>query len=421
MKIEEKAVELLKSCYVCDSCLGRNFGQLLSGLTNKQRGNIIRHYLAFLIDSGETLDINLSNFYGMKFRNVKFKPEKPENCKVCQNFFLKIDKIAERIVKTLKKVEFSTFLVGSVLPDVLMKTEEELWSEIGVEFTESIKSEINREIGKAIEKQTKKRFEQRNPDITIVMDFKTNKIRIERRSLYIFGSYQKLARGIPQTKWLCRMCEGRGCKNCKGKGKMYPISVQEIIEKPFLEETGSEKSSFHGSGREDIDARCLGWRPFVIEIENPVKRSVDLRKIKKEINKSKKVKVRKLRLTTKDTIKQLKFSRSEKTYMLVVEFDKAIDRKKLKELKTIVETPIIQKTPLRVVHRRADKFRKRLVKKLSYKILGKKKLQLTIRAEAGLYIKELITSDEGRTKPSIANILDNKVKRINLDIIKIHK
>lgn len=89
-------------------------------------------------------------------------------------------------------------------------------------------------------------------------------------------------------------------------------------------------------------------------------------------------------------------------------------------MKQLTKEPILQKTPLRVVHRRADKFRKRSVKKISWKLLSRKKLQLKIRGESGLYIKELITGDEGRTKPNASDLLENKVKKISLDVIKIH-
>lgn len=421
MKVEEKAIEILKDSYTCDRCLGRQFGDLLSGYTNEQRGKIIRQFIAFLIDSGEKIDVDLSNFYGIRFRNVKIKLEKPKRCKICKNFFLeKIDRTAKSIVKELRGIEFDTFQVGSIVPDVLLKTEEEIWSKTGIEFCEPIKSEINRELGKNIERLTKKKFAQKNPDVTAIVNLNTGKIRVEIRSLYILGSYQKLKRGIPQTKWICRYCNGKGCKHCKGKGKLYPTSIQEIIEKPLLKVVKSKKSSFHGAGRADIDARELDYRPFVIEIEKPIKRRIDLKKIEKQINKTGKVKVKGLKFTTKDTIRKIKFAKIDKTYLATVEFEKTIDKKKLKELKKIEKEPILQKTPLRVVHRRADKFRKRLAKKISWKVSGRSRLQLKVTGESGLYIKELITGDEGRTKPNVSEILENKVKKITLDVIKIH-
>jgi tRNA pseudouridine synthase 10 len=421
MKILENTIAAMKENYICDNCLGRTCASLLSGYSNEQRGKILRQFIAFLIDSGEKIDVDLSNFYGIKFRNVKIKPEKPTECKICKNFFLKkIDEVTKNIIKKLDGAEFKTFLIGSVPSNESAKMEEEMWNKIGIEFCEPMKSEINRELGKRIEKLTRKEFDSKNPDVTAVIDLNTDKIRTDIRSLYVFGKYKKLVRGIPQAKWICLNCNGKGCTHCKGEGKLYPTSVQEIIEKPLLKATKSRKSKLSASGREDIDARCLDWRPFVIELIKPIKRKINLKKIEKEINKSKKVNVNGLKFATKDLILGIKTSRIDKTYLAIVDFKNLIDKKKLKKLKKLKMQSILQKTPLRVVHRRADKFRKRIVKSISWKLLNKKRMQFKIRAEAGLYIKELISGDEGRTKPNISELLDNKVKRISLDVIKIH-
>jgi tRNA pseudouridine synthase 10 len=421
MRLEEKIVEALKEGFVCDNCIGRLVANLLSGFSNNERGRIFRYYIAFLIDSGEKIDVDMSNFYGIKFRNVKLDIKKPEKCKICKNFFLEeIDKVANEIAKELKGVEFKTFLIGSVPTEDMLKEEEKLYEKIGTDFVEPIKSEINRELGKRIERKTGKLFSQKNPDITILANLKTGKIKKEIRSLYILGKYKKLARGMPQTKWVCSNCRGKGCVKCGGTGKLYSTSVQEIIERPLLKITKAKKSALHAEGREDIDARCLDYRPFVIELKKPLGREFNLRKMEKKINKSKKVKVRLLAFTTKDAILKLKTERIDKSYFAEVEFERPIERKKLKELKKLVKEPILQKTPLRVVHRRADKFRKRLVKKVSWKLVGDKRLILKIRAESGLYIKELITGDGGRTRPSVAELIVNKPKKIKLDVIKIH-
>jgi tRNA pseudouridine synthase 10 len=424
MKIVEIATEVLRENFLCDHCLGRIFANLLTGYSNEERGKIIRNFLAFLIDSGEKIEINPANFYGIKFRNAKIEAQKPTKCFICGNFFdEKIDGIVKRVLEKLKKFEFDSFLVGSKLPDDMLAIEEKILEKANIEWVEPIKAEINREIGKRIQALTKKRFELKNPHVTILVDLKNDKISLQIRSLYIFGKYKKLVRGIPQTKWLCRKCGGKGCINCGGKGKLYPTSVQEEIEKPLLKATGAKKSSLHASGREDIDARCLDWRPFIIELKKPIKRRIKIRELQKEINKSKKVKVCKLRIIKdgKVEIRQLKSKRADKEYLAEVTFKKPIEKEKLKELKKLTLEPILQKTPLRVIHRRADKFRKRAVKSISWKLLSNKKLRLRIMAESGLYIKELINGDQGRTKPSVAEILENEVEKIILDVIKIYE
>jgi len=82
MKLEKNAISILKKGFLCDHCLGRQFSQLLSGLTNKERGKVIRKYIAFLIDSGEKIEVDTSNFYGIKFKNVKIKAKKQNYTKI---------------------------------------------------------------------------------------------------------------------------------------------------------------------------------------------------------------------------------------------------------------------------------------------------------------------------------------------------
>ena len=401
--VKEKAIEILKEGYVCDRCLGRNFAQLLSGLTNEKRGEIIRNYLAILIDSGEEFDINDSNFYGIKFHIKKIVTKGPKKCSICSDIFSELKKKAKQIVKELKNYEYKTFLIGCKLTLDLIKREQEVWGKIGIEWCESVKSEINRELGKEISKLTGKDMNRKLPDIVITIDLKNDSIDLDVRSIYVYGKYQKLVRGIPQTKW---------------KKKVFPTSVQEIIEKPFLKQTKSEGSSFHGSGREDVNVRCLGWRPFVLELINPRKRKLKFKKILEEVNKSKKVKVKSLKIVGREHVRRIKFADYDKTYKAIVKFEKRVENlKKVSETKGVL---ISQKTPIRVLRRRSDKVRRRKIIDISFKILSDNEVEFQIKTQAGVYVKEFITGDKGRTEPSISGILGNKVKKIDLDVIKIH-
>jgi len=420
-KVTKKAIELMKSGYICDNCLGRQFAELLSGMSNAQRGKIVRQYVGFIVDSGEKIDVDTSNFDGMKFRNVKLKVKKPKKCEVCKNFFLEqIDKLAGDVVKKLANYEFDTFLIGTVLNTELFRSEEALWERAGIEFVERLKGEINRELGKRVEKKIKQKVDMKQPDITVVVDMTRDEIRLQIRSLFLYGKYQKLVRGIPQSRWDCMKCSGKGCVRCAGEGKLYKTSVQEIIEKPMIPAAKAKKSKFHGAGREDVDARCLGKRPFVLEMVRPKRRKMSLKKLQAEINKSKKVKVFGLKIAAKKNIEDVKNARYDKTYEAEVTFAKKIDKQKLKLLKQFDGEVISQRTPQRVAHRRANLTRKRGVRKLTAKVIGERKMIVKIRGEAGLYIKELISGDDGRTQPNVAELLGNKVKNIKLDVIKIH-
>jgi len=392
---------------LCDHCLGRLYSGLLRGLTNEERGKIIRTSMAMMID-GKLINysnLELSNFYGFKFRN-NIKTKKPDKCWLCSDLFDSLDKFAKNAEKKLKNIEFNSFLVGSRVQEKIFGKEEKLWEITGIEFVESIKSEINRELGKKIGRLVKKPVKFKNPDIVIIADFIKNDIEIKINSLYILGFYKKLKRGIPQSKW--------------GTPGKYKTSVQEIVAKPFMKSTKGKNNAFHGYGREDIDARCLDWRPFVIEIIEPKKRKISLKKLEKQINKSKKIRVKILKISDKNTVRRIKSERGDKTYRVLVKLNKPIEKRELRKLKGLVGV-INQRTPIRVSHRRADLIRKRNVKDIKYKQINKKTLELKIKASAGLYIKELVTGNNGRTKPSVSGILNCETSVKELDVIKIER
>jgi tRNA pseudouridine synthase 10 len=406
MKIAE---ELLKKHYVCDWCLGRAFAQLLSGYTNKERGKVVRTSLAMVIDSGESMQIEPSNFHGYNFRNNKDfakKIKKPKKCYVCRNIFDDLDKIADKVVKEVKGLEFKDFVVGSRISKELLEVEEDVWERVGIDYCEQLRAELNRELGKILEKKLKKPANLKDPEMTILINLEKNLIELTVRPLFIFGFYNKLKRGFPQSKW--------------GTPGVYKTSVEEIIAKPAMKLSKGKDHKFHGAGREDIDARCFGWRPFVVEIDEPQLRKIDLKKVLKQINKTKKVKVKELSLVDMKTVRKIKKARPDKTYRALIKLNKPIKRKDLNQLKKLVGS-IKQQTPKRVLHRRADLERSRKVKSIKTKFKNKKTFELIVKGTSGLYIKELISGDFGRTKPSVSELLDRKATCKELDIIEIQK
>ncbi|MEM5784182.1 MAG: tRNA pseudouridine(54/55) synthase Pus10 [Candidatus Aenigmatarchaeota archaeon] len=402
---------------ICDNCLGRQYAQLLSGFSNKERGNCLRLFFSFLIDGNlinqEVLNkLEPSNFKNFTFRQNKnfyelVKKSEIKKCKICNDFFKEdIEKYVEKIIKKLKEYEFSTFLVGTKPSKEMLNSEEKLWEKIGISFCEPIKAEINREIGKRLEKNTKKKAELKNPDISIILDLNENKINFQVKSLFILGYYKKLKRGFPQCKW--------------GTPGKYKTSVEEEIGRPLLKITKGKTHKFHGYGREDIDALCLGDRAFVIEIKEPRKRNIDLKDAMKKINKSNKIKVKGLKIVDMNVVRKIKEEHGDKEYRAEVVLDKPIKKEDLKKLKNLIGV-IEQRTPLRVSHRRSDLIRKKYVKKISWKFINSKKFEIKIKTNAGLYIKELISGDNGRTKPSISEILQRNAKCKKLDVIWLEK
>ncbi len=320
---------------------------------------------------------------------------------------------AKRIIELIQNYDFDSFLIGIRLPE-------------GVEDPERLKKKLASDIGRIVSSKLGRRVDFSKPDVTIIVDYRRDALKpsleLDIRSLYIYGEYQKLERDIPQTKWICMKCRGKGCPHCHFMGKLYPTSVEEEIGKVLLDATGGRGTKFHGAGREDRDALMLGWRPFVIEIIQPVVRKLDLKEIEEKINKSSdKVKVRNLRYSSKDEVVELKNAKYDKTYEVLVECPgySGEDLKKIEDYFKDLE--ISQRTPTRVAHRRADKIRKRAVRYVTCEKVDDNHFKARIRAESGTYIKELVSGDEGRTKPSFSEIIGKPCKVIELNVLEVHK
>ena len=386
---------------ICAHCLGRQFAKCATHLTNKQRGDAIRIVMAML----DNEPVNVQDW------------ESAENsCWVCGGLFGRLYSWVDRCLERLSDYEFSTFLVGTKLSGRLAENEEILWAESKTTTAEPLKSELNRELGKRIEFLTCKKVEFSKPDILVIVDLGRNKVELHVNQLFLYGRYKKFVRGIPQTKWPCRECRGKGCPKCDLTGKTYPESVQELIGIFVLEASLGQDVIFHGAGREDIDALMLGnGRPFVLEVKSPRKRQIDLEKLEHAINTSQhKVAVTNLAFVDRETVAKVKNTRSDKVYRLKVIYEHPIQTEKLRKALLQLEGEVEQITPQRVVHRRAEL--KRHKKVYSAELKGE---DIIIRCEGGLYVKELISGDEQRTIPSLSALLGVNAKVEELDVLEV--
>lgn len=429
MDVLEISKKILHEGPICDHCLGRQFAKLSTGLSNRERGQAMKLALVlegdriYKSEKDDSLLKELAPCSALARKTLRTEGE-DEQCWVCLDQFKKLDFWTDEATKALEGLEYSTFLVGTKVSGLLSENEEILWAEAGTAYAEQLKSELNREVGKRIAERVNKEVDFENPDIVITLDLATNKLELQVRSVYIYGRYLKKVRGIPQTRWPCRKCKGKGCEKCGFTGKQYPESVDELIKGPVIEAFEAVDTAFHGSGREDIDALMLGsGRPFVVEAKSPVKRSADLEALAGKINENAagKVEVRDLRFVEKGMIETLKSSKADKTYKLKVTFKEPVSEEKLKScLDSLSGTEIAQQTPKRVVHRRADLIRKRYVHSITLDELTEDGYAyITVNCEGGLYVKELISGDEGRTNPSLTGLLGIPALVEDLDVVNV--
>jgi tRNA pseudouridine synthase 10 len=437
MDILEKSLEMLEKYPLCNNCLGRQFALLGHGLENQTRGEAIKliltmkaHQTTFANEEAgvallKTMATNAAFSTAAKMlKTAKRRASKAKQCYLCDGRTELTSELANDAAKMMQDYEYSTFLVGVKLPTEVEEREDELKAEFDLNFSESMRNEFSRIIGKAISELNGKTAEFKRPDVAILINPFTRHISLQVNPLHIAGRYRKLARGVSQSRWICHTCRGRGCEKCNWTGKMHAESVEDFIAKPTLKMTNGQAAVFHGAGREDINARMLGsGRPFVIEIKTPKNRFINLKALEKTINDEAegKVEVHGLRFADKELVRQLKKAEySQKSYRVTVEFNRSVSDEELTRLESSLKGIVVnQQTPKRVLHRRADRLREKYIYKAKVKRLTPNRARLNVTCQGGLYVKELVTGDEGRTRPSVAEILDTKAIPLELDVLKV--
>jgi tRNA pseudouridine synthase 10 len=403
MDINEQVKAILTYGKICDHCLGRFFGKRSHGLSNDERGRGLK--IAFALAENQPF--------------TQFS----DTCWVCGNFFDNVPLWADRVVDAVKNLEFKTLLVGCHVPPLIAENEEMVWSDLSLADPEPFKSEVNREVGKVVSSQIGKVVDFKKPDVVIILDASAGTVEVQVNSVFFYGRYQKFERGIPQTHWDCRACKGRGCEKCNFTGAQYLDSVEELIGRPVIEMFDAENAVLHGAGREDIDARMIGTgRPFILEVVAPKKRSIDLADLESAINQAAegRVSVAIKRWADRAEVETLKSNKAHKKYRILVEVDGELSADEFANaLKSLKGVTIQQRTPERVAHRRADKIRERKV--LDIGLAGEQdgRFIVEVLGEAGLYIKELVSGDSGRTIPSLAEILKRKAHVTSLDVTQV--
>ena len=375
---------------LCVRCIGRVFATIDTGLTNYERGRMILFSLKVIMENPVT--------------EIEEK-----SCPVCNGIFTEFNKYLDIVNSETTGYDYNTILIGSRFPAHIIQRELEIQREHG-SMGESIKKEFNREFGKFFSSVTGKEADFESPDMNILIDTEYDSVEIHSKSVYVEGTYQKLRRDLPQTRW--------------AHDADAQESVESIIGEPIKKLTASRNYYLHAAGREDVDVRMLGnGREFVIEAYSPSVRHFELEVLQNMINEQNLgVIVSDLRFTDASEVKRVKTEMHFKTYRVVVQSEMDVDVSKIEYAKKYLSGRVIyQRTPQRVMRRRADLVRKRKILNVEILEISGNKATLEITAESGTYIKELINGDMGRTEPSMSSVYGSDVVVSELDVVKIHR
>lgn len=349
-----------------------------------------------------------------KNRNISNFPEcKDEECELCKGTSARVEQMIEEALGLIPK-EWKKFAISTNIDPKIMAAEENVWD---YGLGKSIKHDFNKRIADAICKRTGMDYDSLHVDGKITLDFVKNEVRVENANIFIFGRYKKYRTDLAQSEWVCKKCNGKGCEKCGFNGVMYN-SVEAIMCEAAKEIYGAKDGELHASGREDVDVINIAGRPFVLELRKPKKGKLTLREFAHKVNEAKKgVEVQDLHYVSNLEVALVADSHFDKVYEAEVEIE-GFEEKDVEKIAELGGKIIEQRTPERVAHRRKDLVRKRRILKIE--VLETKPLRLRIRAEAGTYIKEFISGDKGRTKPSISEILGKNAKCIKLSVSEIY-
>jgi tRNA pseudouridine synthase 10 len=421
MSLLDDARRLAATGPVCDACLGRVFADRSFGLTNAERGRSLR--VAVALDDDDDFD-----------------PVTVEDCWVCEGRCGEFDDWAARAADTVENVEFDTYQVGTRTPPLIEENERLFREEVGHDpemalapdgdaAGEPFKMEFNREVGKRVGRLVDAEVEFERPDVQFIVDIDADRVEAEINSAFVYGRYRKLERDIPQTEWPCRECQGSGrqgrdpCDHCGGSGYLYERSVEELTAPVVEDVMDGVDTLFHGAGREDVDARMLGTgRPFVVEVKEPRRRRVDVDRLEADVNAfaDGAVEVEGLRLATYEMVERVKRLDASKTYRAAVAFDDDIEADALDAaLASLDGATVEQDTPSRVDHRRASMTRTREVYNADGEFEDPRHATVEIHGAGGLYVKELVSGDDGRTEPSLAGLLGVGARVTALDVLAV--
>ncbi|EYU36817.1 hypothetical protein MIMGU_mgv1a003989mg [Erythranthe guttata] len=237
-----------------------------------------------------------------------------------------------------------------------------------------------------------------------------------KTSIYVGGRYLKYSRNVSQSRWII------------DDERMGEASVEEIIGGSILPICQGDSYKFHAAGREDIDVRMLGTgRPFLVEIQNARQFPSDvlIKDMEMKINSLERnlVKVKNLKFLGSQGWVMMREGEAEKQkqYAALVWISRPLNDDDVLSLSSFKDMQILQKTPVRVLHRRSPLGREKTIHWMKVeRVAGSSQyFMLHLCTQAGTYIKEFVHGDLGRTQPSVGSILGCRAEILQLDVTDV--
>ncbi len=423
MDLVFKALEVLRGRPLCDRCLGRFFARFGYGWSNLDRGSAIKRvivmYYHWRVRSGDkgaleeflplapNIGVEASGLYRLLTgADLEVKP-----CSLCggslEGF---LDNAATSVAGLLRVYGVRRFIVGARVDEGILRVEEDIALKHSLDGWESIKNEVKREVGKRVE-ALGFTADFTSPEAMVIVEFPSGELEIIVNSLILAGRYWKRGRLVSQAYW-------------PSFGGVKYYSIEEALT-PLLRLAEGESVILHAAGREDVDARMLGTgRPALVEVKAPRVRELDLSQVEKAIEEASKglVAFKFEGYANRGMVKVYKEEAAvkSKVYKALIAVRGGVEAGDLARLEENLKgATIMQRTPLRISRRKKDIMRAKKVYEVKCRALGGPFIECLIKASGGLYVKELISGDNGRTRPSFTETLGKEAACLELDVLLV--
>ncbi|HWQ17571.1 MAG TPA: tRNA pseudouridine(54/55) synthase Pus10 [Sulfolobales archaeon] len=411
--------EILARYPLCDRCFGRLFANLGRGLSNLERGRAIKLTLAMGYHDEASRDpeklrdelYSISRNAGEPFQSLyKYiygaEPPSVMPCYICGG---RIESLISEWVKkagdSIKNLGASRFILGIRPPKGFVEAEEEIARVFSLQYWETVRSELKREIGKSVATTYGLSPDFDDPEIILILDLERGSVEAIMPPLILSTRLVKLVRGFSVK----RRPRGGGSLEDIARTNIKDLGRDVDIKIPIRD---TSRYRILGGGCESI-----------IEIRSPEPGKRDLRNLAKILNRtSSTYRVEILGKGSRRIAEELPAKVKRIWYRAHIYIEKEVDSKFIESLAPRRITNIEQKTPSRILragYRGIEKVIKGDMGIEKILRISDKTLEILFTLPPNIYAEEAITGDGGRTSPSISSLLGVDVIPLEVDVINI--
>ncbi|GAY25677.1 tRNA pseudouridine(54/55) synthase Pus10 [Desulfurococcaceae archaeon AG1] len=411
--------EILARYPLCDRCLGRLFANLGRGLSNLERGRAIKLTLAMGYHDEASRDperlrdelYNISRNAGEPFQSLYrhiYGAEPPSTmpCYICGG---RIESLISEWVKragdSIRNLGASRFILGIRPPRGFVEAEEEIARVFSLQYWESIRSELKREIGKSVATTYGLSPDFDDPEVMLILDLERGSVEAVMPPLILSTRLVKLVRGFSVKR------------RPRGGGSLEDIARSDIKD---LGRDVSIKIPIRDTSRYRILGRGC---ESIIEIRSPEPGRRDLRNLAKVLNRSSSTyRVEILGRGSRRIAEELPAKVRRIWYRAHIYIEKEVDSRFIESLAPRRITGVEQKTPSRILragYRGVEKVVRGDMGIEKILRISNKTLEILFTLPPNIYAEEAITGDGGRTSPSISSLLGVDVIPLEIDVINI--